>query len=174
MDLKTAFKLNDIQFENANKIIAYCNELKLSKNKISYILATAWHESKLLPIEEIGKGKNKPYGINKKYSKIIYTKPNQIYYGRGFVQLTWYENYELFSKVLKIDLLNFPELALDTEIATKVLVVGMNKGYFTGVKLSQYFNEKGNNPIQARRIINVQDKALLIANYYSKILKIIS
>src|SRR5437868_2687615 len=60
---------------------------------IAYSLATAYHETgkKMWPIEEIGKGKGRAYGCP--------TGPwNQVYDGRGDVQLTWLRNYQFATK----------------------------------------------------------------------------
>ena len=35
------------------------------------------------------------------------------YYGRGFVQITWKNNYEKYSKLLGVDLVNNPDLAME-------------------------------------------------------------
>jgi putative chitinase len=127
---------------------------------LAYILATTYHETDqtFKPIEEYGKGKNLAYG-----------KPDpttgKVYYGRGFVQLTWKSNYDVFTKILKKDLTNRPELALDLTIATEITFYGMTKGSFTGKKLSDYFNTKTEDWVNARRIINGTDKAVNIANY---------
>jgi hypothetical protein len=94
-----------------------------------------------------------------------YTYPDKIYYGRGFVQLTWYENYEKFGNLLSIPLLENPELALNVDISAKILVLGMRKGLFTGKKLDDYFNSEVTDWINARRIVNKLDKAEKIAEY---------
>lgn len=140
---------------------------------LAYMLATTHHETDktIEPIEEYGKGKTRPYGKKIKHSGISYISPNKIYYGRGFVQLTWYENYELLGRLLKLDLLKNPELCLTLSVATKVMFEGMlkgssNVGDFTGKCLEMYFNEKLEDPIGARKIINGTDKANLIASYY--------
>jgi putative chitinase len=142
------------------------------------MMATDYHEcdGKFQPIEEYGKGKGRPYGSKLKMSRRPYTTPNKIYFGRGRVQLTWYENYELMGRLLRVDLLNKPELALDPIIATKIMFEGMTKGSssfgdFTGKCLEMYFNKTTNDPINARRIINGTDKARMIAGYYEEFLK---
>src|SRR4051794_34558050 len=56
---------------------------------IAYSLATAYHETgkRMWPIEEIGKGRGRAYGVP--------TGPwNLVYDGRGDVQLTWLRNYQ--------------------------------------------------------------------------------
>lgn len=144
---------------------------------LAYMLATSYHETAktMQPIEEYGKGKGKIYGKKIKYNRLPYTNPDKIYYGRGDVQLTWYENYELMGKLLNVPLLEKPELALEPEISAKIMIEGMtkgksNRGDFTGVSLETYFNNKRDDPINARRIINLLDKAELIAGYHYKFL----
>ncbi len=144
----------------------------------AYMLATSYHETAktMQPIEEYGKGKGRPYGQKIMYNGKPYTYPDKIYYGRGDVQLTWYENYKLMGKLLNIPLLEQPELALNPEISARIMIEGMtrgrsNRGDFTGVSLGTYFNSTKSDPINARRIINGLDKAELIAGYYYKFLE---
>lgn len=145
---------------------------------LAYIFATIYHETAktMQPIEEYGKGKNRPYGKKLKHSGVAYTLPDKIYYGRGLVQLTWYENYQLMGRLLGYDLLAQPELACQMEIAIKILFEGMMQGAssfgdFTGKCLEQYFNDEKEDPIGARKIVNGTDKADLIAGYYKIFLK---
>lgn len=127
---------------------------------LAYMLATTFHETAttMQPIAEYGKGAGRPYG-----------KPDavtgKVYYGRGFVQLTWKANYDKFAKLLKADLLNDPDLAMDLTNATKIMFIGMTKGMFTGKKLADYFAGDTEDWVNARRIINGTDRAQLIAGY---------
>lgn len=143
----------------------------------AYMLATSFHETArtMQPIEEYGKGRDRPYGQKIRHDRKRYTHPDKLYYGRGDVQLTWYENYEIMGKLLGIPLLEQPELALVPEISAKIMIEGMtngisNRGDFTGVSLETYFNSTKDDPINARRIINGLDKANLIATYHNKFL----
>ena len=86
------------------------------------------------------------------------------YYGRGFVQITWKENYEKFGKLLGIDLVEDPDLALRPRYAAFILVYGMKHGTFTGLKLDDFINAKKIDYIHARKIINGLDKAHTIAS----------
>lgn len=142
---------------------------------LAYMLATTYHETAktMQPIEEYGKGKGYRYGKKIKRSGIPYTLPDKLYYGRGYVQLTWYENYETMGRLLGIDLLGSPELALHPSIAADIMFEGMTKGNsnfgdFTGKSLEHYFNDKKEDWVNARRIINGTDKADLIAGYGKK------
>lgn len=69
------------------------------------------------------------------------------------------------SSVCSVDLVKNPELALDVKNCVKILLHGMLNGSFTGKKLSDYFNKDKGDWINARRIINVLDKASLISGY---------
>lgn len=144
---------------------------------LAYMLATSYHETAqtMRPIEEYGKGRGKPYGQKLRHDRKPYTFPDKLYYGRGDVQLTWYENYEAMGKLLGIPLLEQPELALVPEISAKIMIEGMtkgksNRGDFTGVSLENYFSATKDDPVHARRIINGLDKANFIATYHNKFL----
>lgn len=167
-------KLNQDQVSGMEAILKEWEKRQLTDLRwLAYMLATVYHETAktMQPIEEYGKGKNYRYGKKIKRSGILYTCPDKIYYGRGYVQLTWYENYETMGRLLRLDLLNQPELALIPEVAAEIMFEGMTKGNsnfgdFTGKSLEQYFNDRKEDPINARRIINGTDKAPLIADYY--------
>jgi putative chitinase len=93
----------------------------------------------------------------------------QKYCGRGYVQLTWKNNYATMARLLKAgginaDLVSNPDLAMRPDIAAFILFEGMTRGTFTGKKLSDYFNDSKTDWLNARRIINGTDKALQIAD----------
>lgn len=125
----------------------------------AYMLATVKHEcaETWCPIEEYGKGTGRKYGSPAENGKI--------FYGRGYVQLTWADNYKTMGQALDIDLYNHPELACTPEVAYKVMSRGMRKGSFTGVKLSTYINDKGCDYYNTRKVINALDCAGKIAGY---------
>ena len=128
--------------------------------KCAYILGTVKHETAntYAPIKEYGQGKGHTYGN-------FDPKTSQAYYGRGYIQLTWKGNYERFGQLLKIDLVNKPDLALDQNIAYNIMILGVNNGLFTGKKLDDYLKPPKKDYVGARRIINGTDKASLIAGY---------
>ena len=130
----------------------------------AYMLATAKHETAgtFAPIEEYGKGKGLPYGKPDR-------KTGLVYYGRGYVQLTWAKNYQTMGTVLGLPLYTQPELALQYDAAYKIMSHGMTHGSFTGVGLSRYINDQKTDYVNARKIINGIDKSELIAGYASAI-----
>ncbi len=146
------------------------NNAKSDDRWLAYMLATAHHETDrtMAPIEEYGKGKKYPYGKRIKMDRTPYSDTPAIFYGRGFVQLTWYENYAKAGKKLSQDLLHQPELCLTAPVASKIMFAGMMEGWFTGKKLGDYFSPAKEDWVNARRIINGTDKAQLISSYAMK------
>lgn len=143
----------------------------------AYMLATSYHETAgtLQPIEEQGHGRGRPYGQKRMLDGSIYDLPDRIYFGRGDVQLTWYENYERMGRLLDLPLLEQPELALQPEISARIMIEGMTRalsgrGDFTGLALEDFFNDRRDDPLQARRVVNGMDRAALIAGYHAKFL----
>lgn len=86
------------------------------------------------------------------------------YYGRGYVQLTWENNYRMYSGILGLDLLGDPDLAMQPDVALFVLAHGMKTGTFTQRTLEQYVNRKSTDFFHARKVINGLDKARKIAD----------
>ena len=135
---------------------------------LAYILATTYHETAatMRPIAEYGRGKGRPYG-----------KPDpqtgQTYYGRGYVQLTWKDNYQRAQDVVinlstlahDVPLVMQPDLAMKAVYAAQIAINGMVDGWFTGKKLGDYLTANKTDYVNARRIINGTDKAETIASY---------
>lgn len=130
----------------------------------AYSLATAWHETNktMLPVVEA-------YWLSE-----AWRKKNLRYYpwhGRGYVQLTWEANYKNADQKLGLRgaLLANPDMALDANIAAKIMRIGMDEGWFTKYKLSDCLPLKGRATreqyMKARHIINGTDKADLIEDY---------
>ena len=72
--------------------------------------------------------------------------------------------------LLGIDLVSNPDLALNLDVSVRILFEGMARGLFTGKKLADYFNLTTDDPVGARRIVNKQDKAQLIAGFHKNFL----
>lgn len=167
-NIRKDYPLTNTNVNGFDRIVSEGENRNIPLPYLSYILATAWHEtaSTMQPIAEYGKGKGRKYGAVGKYG--------QVPYGRGYVQLTWDMNYEKADKELGLNgklLKNF-DLALDPEYAIPILFVGMEKGWFTGKKLSDYIDlidesdsEDRKEYSDSRRIINGTDRASMIANH---------
>ena len=139
----------------------------------AYALATACHETAytMQPVREA-------YWLSEDWRrKNLRYYP---FYGRGYVQLTWKENYERADRELKLGgrLNNDLDLAMKPDIAAKIMVRGMQEGWFCADKsggrhtLSRHVPAKGAASAaeftSARRIINGTDKAGKIAGEASK------
>lgn len=175
--------LSQQQVDGQNAILAVWEDQLLSSAPmddprwLAYMLATTYHEcaKKMWPIEEIGKGSGRPYGKKD-------PETGQTYFGRGFVQLTWRENYARATDKLQLkgdrDIEWHAEHALDLDIASLVMFRGMSEGWFTSKKLSQYFSASKNDPFNARDIINPDKNKVTndvkmgdrIAGYHNKFL----
>jgi putative chitinase len=161
------------QIDGIEAILTAVNDASITDHrKTAYMLATVHHEcaKTMQPIAEFGKGKGHDYGKKLKMGggpghRIAYTTPDKLYYGRGYVQLTWFENYQSLGHLLNIPLLENPELALEPSVAAKIMIKGMMGGLFTGKKLDKYFTPMLTDWVNARKIINGLDHAETIAGY---------
>lgn len=160
-----------LSVSQVDEIIFLVDEFDKDKSitypQAAYMLATTWHETarKMLPIEEYGKGKGRKYGQKIDIDGSSYQGLEHIYYGRGYVQLTWLSNYSLARSKLGYDFVSDPSLVMRKDLAVKIMITGMKEGWFTGRKLSDYINQSKKDYVNARRIINGTDKANLIAGY---------
>src|SRR5262245_37759605 len=124
---------------------------------LAYILATTYHETAatMQPISEYG---------SQSYLK---SKPYYPWYGRGYVQLTWEDNYKRQDEKLNLGgaLTSNPDLALDPAVALKVIIFGMYDGDFTSKRLGDFFTDQLTDWYNARTIVNGHDRASDIAGY---------
>lgn len=139
---------------------ALCEAVGLGlTSQVAYVLATAEWETNhtFKPVREAYWVKNAEAWrkANLKYWP---------YYGRGYVQLTWRRNYDHYSRILGLDLLANPDLALDHYGSAFVIVQGFKTGAFTGYKLSEFVNATSTNFKAARYCINGTDRADEIAD----------
>jgi hypothetical protein len=154
---------------------------------LAYALATAYHETgkKMVPVREgfakTDKGarsavaklaaKRGPNSAPAKYGQPA-GPYGHVYYGRGHVQLTWHHNYRGSSKDAGVDLEKYPDKMLDPTISARVLIRGIMDGRWNGqgkgIEAYEGSDDKlsREEAIQARRLVNVQDKALTIAVYF--------
>lgn len=171
--------LDDREVNGCNAILDACKGWPISWT--AYALATAYHETAhtMQPIKEYGGEKyfNRMYGPEganpARARRNGNTKPGDgaRYCGRGYPQLTWKNNYEKMGRLIGVDLVGNPDLALNPDIAARIMREGMARGTFTGVSLADCLpDEIGTLEqfLKARRIINGVDRRLLIAQYALK------
>lgn len=124
--------------------------------QIAYVLATTqWETAQTFqPVKEA-------YWLSETWRKTnLRYYP---YYGRGYVQLTWKNNYQTYSGLIGRDMVADPDIALEPAVSLFVLVHGFKTGAFTGRKITDYISEHQTDFVAARRCINGTDKASEIA-----------
>lgn len=126
------------------------------KTQIAYVLATVqWETAQTFrPVREA-------YWMSEDWRQRNFRY--YPYYGRGFVQLTWRTNYSKYSRILGIDLVNKPDLAMNPNVALFILVHGFKTGAFTGRKITDFINNSRTNFVEVRRCINGTDRRHEIA-----------
>lgn len=137
----------------------------------AYMLATAWHETAqtMQPVREAFQLSEAWRQKNLRYYP---------WYGRGYVQTTWERNYARLDAEAAAagltkagDILANPDLAMRPDIAAFALRRGLEEGWYDaqGKTMAQRLPMQGvatrAQYINARYLVNVQDKADLIEGY---------
>lgn len=168
------------QVDGMERIVAYGKANGYSLRDIAYALATAKHETAnwMQPIREGARRYGPSYtdaqarrAVKAIFDKGIirrnYALPDgpyrQSYYGRGLIQITWYDNYVKGGDLVGIDLEKTPDAALEWDVALPLLFIGMRDGMYTGKKLSDY----AGFPAAMRAIVNgdVKQNGQLVSDY---------
>lgn len=152
------------QVDGCNALLAAMGAARWPISWAAYGLATAWHETaaNMQPVREA-------YWLSEEWRKAhLRYFP---WYGRGFVQITWEDNYKRADEELGLNgsLIAKPDMALEPDIAAQILVKGMEEGWFSGKALKDYLpidGEAGFDAFtRARRIINGTDRADKVAKH---------
>lgn len=147
---------------------------------LAYVLATVYHETgpradklHFTPrlekyngtLEEYFKRYDPGTAVGKRLGNLL--KGDGLRFrGRGYVQITGRSNYTRAMSELGEDFVNNPDLALRPDLAAAITVRGMLEGWFTGLRLSDYFGPDAvPDWINARRVVNGLDDAALIGDY---------
>ena len=169
-----AFNIRDIK--NVSNLLKLVKTISTDpyvrdRRDCAYMLATTKHETShtFKPVREIGSNTYfSKYAYNtQKGRELGNTRPGDdvLYSGRGFVQITGRGQYARLGKRLNIDLEAKPELALDWDVAYKIMSIGMGEGLFTGKRLAQFRTQTTTDYVGMRRVINGSDEAETIAAY---------
>lgn len=91
------------------------------------------------------------------------------YYGRGISQITHARNYRCIGYYLGVgeDFVNDPDKVLDPDIGTRILVEGVERGFFSPFRLDLFLNAEKEDWINARKVVNPgsMDHAPITAGY---------
>lgn len=162
-------QMSEKQKEGVRILLDATSHLPLKQR--AYILATAYHETAftMQPITEYGGIKYFDKYDTGRLAVALGNSPEKDgdgykYRGRGYVMITGLSNYKKAKDKLGIDFVTYPDNALVSTNAAKIIVMGMSEGWFTGKKLSDYIGNEANYA-SARRIVNGTDKAATIKRY---------
>lgn len=165
LDKSALVKPNLTRDDIIEAIIKECKRHRMTlKTQIAYVLATTEHETNntFLPVREA-------YWLSE-----AWRKANLRYYpwyGRGFIQTTWYPNYLFYEELTGVPFTKEPDLVLNPTYALYLLVDGMSKGRYTTKRLGDYVNVDRTDFLNARRVVNGVDKQQLIAGYANEWLR---
>jgi uncharacterized protein (TIGR02594 family) len=151
---------------------------------LAYMFATAWLETDrtMQAISEYGDRAyfTRMYGIRgarpDKARRLgnIHAGDGAKFHGRGKPMITGRGNYQKADQYVGDFLgVNFEDRPSEVLVGNRsdlIMFSGMIKGWFTGKKLSDYFDGDLEDPINARRIVNGTDRADDIADAYEHFL----
>ena len=162
LKLILSMPITESQVLGFNAILKVLNEENATKEEASYILATALHETnrKMIPKEEDEytefyvemydiEGSRKTTALRLGNTE---AGDGEKYKQRGFISILGKNNYKALEELLKLPLVEKPELLTDIEVASKALVKGMLEGTYTGFYLSKYINKRNVDYVNARRV----------------------
>ncbi len=172
--------------KSINDFYATSTEYKPNLYRLSYMLATARHETYHFTTGEYFSEQPEVGSLSyfNKYDPVLAEtqswKNRAIangnthqgdgfkYRGRGCVHLTWKNNYQKAKDKYGTDFVSQPDLAGDFKYAVPIMVWGMEDGIFTGKNVSSYINSDGVDYESARKVINGNDQKTLVASYANK------
>ena len=82
------------------------------------------------------------------------------YYGRGFIQLTWKDNYQKYAQLTGVDLVGNPDLLLQPHVSAQVLALFFQENHIDVAANDQDWRK-------VRKLVN---GGLMGWDYYSKII----
>lgn len=175
-------RLKSSQIAGIRRILAACERHGvLLQARQAYVLASVFHETggRMQPVRETFAGDDAEAKRRLEAAWQAGRLPQVRtpywrggWFGRGDLQITHLENYSRMGRLLGIDLVAKPALALDPAVSADIAVIGMRDGLFSkGHSLARYFPADGEaDAVGARRIVNGTDKAKLIAGHWRAIL----
>lgn len=173
-------RFSETQRQGFDFIIATAKGRGVPLVHLAYMLATTWHETAatMQPVLETKAGNVEEAirRLDRAFAKGQLTWVKTPYWrkdadgkswlGRGYVQLTHKANYQKMELLIPGSrLVADPDRAMLPDVAVEILITGMQLGSFTGKGLSDYLDGVTPNYRLARRIINGNESAALVAGY---------
>lgn len=159
-----------------------------SKERLAYVLATARRESsdtfepvreapkcgtneacRERAIEKLLKERAEKRGKRPRANYALPEKNGLRYYGRGYIQLTTIGNYKTAEARTGLPLVDYPDKALELDVASILLVRGMLEGWHGSRRpLSHYLNDGKLDWISARDNVNPHSPNKPVTAQYAK------
>ena len=156
-EFRRGAKQKNQNMDNSAKAInAAASSLQLNKAQIAYILATAEHESdSFQTLEEYADGSRYEHRNDLGNSQ---AGDGPRFKGRGYVQLTGRRNYTAYAELTGIELVKLPVILMNwPALSVFILVDGMMRGVYTGLRLDAFVNNNKQDFRNARQVVNGHD-----------------
>ena len=156
-------KVHGTANEHAERIITICRREQLTIPQTAYVLATVRHESKmgLWMLDQASgwafEGRHHLGNVRR--------GDGPRYRGRGYIRIVGRRAYAAWEQELGLPLVAEPDRVTEPDVAAEIAVLGMKWGRFSGVPLSEHVNEGSIDYVGARRVVNGQDRAILVSRY---------
>ena len=180
--------ISQAQVDSIEAILHVADQCRVDNADLGYILGTAYHECKMVPVRESlyytsaariaevwpsrfsvasagafvrnsKKLANEVY--NGRMGNAMFSGDGYNYRGAGLVQITGRDNFRKYSEVTGVDILSNPDLANEPAVAAEIIVRGMVDGGFTGYRLDEFRDDY----VGARKIVNPDSNGELVAGY---------
>ena len=181
-DIKINVSLKPATENDLGKTRRYARPVKVAVLSTGDVQITEYDGDQFL-VGADGKARNKPNLVNPRITSAMGTAPalqpqqayenaagdEHVFYGRGYVQLTWWANYASAGPLLGMPAAFFlqdPEQALEATYSYRLMSLCMRTGagFANKNKFTDYFSGHDRHYVDARAMVNGTDKADKIAN----------
>jgi len=167
--IRSKINLTEQNVFGFEKVLDYAlTTYPMELNRFAYLLSTVYWETggTMAPVIEA-------HYVSKTFEGAeAWRKKNLRYYpwhGRGLIQLTWEANYVKMGQLLNVDFTKNPDMVMEWKYTLPITFIGMDRGIFTGKKMSDYIDAVDENDAEdlrefanARRVVNGTDQAAKI------------
>ena len=149
--------------DHIRRLLTICGREQLTLPQKAYVLATVHHESKMgmWMLDQVSGWTYE----GRHFLGNLEPGDGPRFRGRGYVRIVGRSQYALWERHLGLPLLEAPDLVAEPDVAAEIVVRGMKLGLFTGYCLADYISDSETDFLGARKIVNRQDRAVVVARY---------